>query len=271
LCKGLRALTRNPDNYAGNAHERAKADLDEPASLDEAFTGVYGVFLVTNFWEGADELKQGIKAVESAKKAGVKHFVWSTLPNVKEISNDKYNVPHFTLKAAVDQVVKNAGFDHYTFVQASFYYQNFNGMIAPQVQEDGRKGWVLPIDPTKEAIYMSDVNDLGKIVAGVFAQPDKAGNGEYLSLAPALFSFNEIIKTLNRQGHDLTFLQVPGEVFATFFEGAFEVAQMFGYFEEYTLLGPGSGATIELAKEISTKPFKPFTEWAEDNLKTETR
>ena len=265
----VRALTRKPDNYSGNAHEVVKADLDNSESLDEALKGVYGVFVVTNFWEGADEFKQGTTAVESAKKAGVKHFVWSTLPNVKEISNDKYQVPHFTFKADVDEVVKNAGFDHYTFVQASFYYQNFTGMIAPQAQGNGRKGWVLPIDPAKKAIHMSDVNDLGKVVAGAFGQPEKAGNGEYLSLATTLFSFNEIIETLNNQGHDFTFQQVPSEVFSTFFEGAYEVAEMFRYFEEHTLMGPSSDARIELANEVSIKPFISFTEWAKDNLTIE--
>ena len=265
----IRALTRNPGNYSGNAHECVKADLDDASSLDAALNGVHGVFVVTNFWEGADELKQGQAAVASAKRAGVKHFVWSTIPNVKEISNDKYQVPHFTFKAQVDEAVKNAGFDHYTFVQASFYYQNFTGMIAPQVQEDGSRGWVLPIDPAKKVIHMSDVNDLGKIVAGVFGQPEKAGNGEYLSLAPAIFSFNEIIETLSKQGHELTFQQVPSEVFSTFFEGAYEVAEMFGFFGEYTLLGPSSEPRIQLANEISTKPFTSFSEWAKGNLKIE--
>jgi len=267
----VRALTRSPENYSGNAPECMKADLNDSASLDQAFEGVYGVFLVTNFWEGADELKQGKTAVEAAKKAGVKHFVWSTLPNVKDISNDTYKVPHFTFKAHVDEVVKNAGFDHYTFVQASFYYQNFTGMIAPQVQEDGSKGWVLPIDPAKKVIHMSDVNDLGKIVAGAFVHPEKAGNGEYLSLASATYSFNEIIDILTNQGHELTFQQVPSEVFSTFFEGAFEVAEMFGYFQEYTLFGPTSDSSIERANEISVKPFIPFREWAKSNLKSENQ
>ena len=265
----VRALTRNPDNYSGNAHERVRADLDDAESLDEALKGAYGVFVVTNFWEGADELKQGARVVESAKKVGVKHFVWSTLPNVKEISNDKYQVPHFTFKAHVDEIVQHAGFDHYTFVQASFYYQNFTGMIAPQVQEDGSKGWVLPIDPSRKVIHMSDINDLGKVVAGAFEQPEKAGNGEYLSLAPDIFSFNEIIGILKTQGHDLTFQEVPNAVFSTFFEGAHEVAEMFGYFAEYTLMGPSSDERIELANRVSTKSFTPFAEWAKENLTIE--
>jgi len=48
-------------------------------------------------------------AVRAAKDAGVKHFVWSTLPNAEAISGGKFHLPHFTGKAKVDGVVKEAG------------------------------------------------------------------------------------------------------------------------------------------------------------------
>ena len=39
--------------------------------------------------------------------------------------------------------------------------------------------------------------------------------GEYLPLVGDFMSFNEIVDTLNRQGHEFSFKQVPREVFAT--------------------------------------------------------
>jgi hypothetical protein len=93
----VRALTRNPDKDRQLADEVVKADLDHQETLEAAFKGAYGVFLVTNFREkGTDELKQATAAVRAAKDAGVKHFVWSTLPNVEAISGGKFDVPHFT-------------------------------------------------------------------------------------------------------------------------------------------------------------------------------
>jgi hypothetical protein len=63
---------------------------DRPETLKAAFEGAYGVFLVTNFWqEGANELKQATAAVRAVKDAGVKHFIWFTLPNVEAISGGK--------------------------------------------------------------------------------------------------------------------------------------------------------------------------------------
>src|SRR5207247_48079 len=131
------ALTRNPDNHRQLADEVVKADLDRPETLEAAFKGAHGVFLVTNFREkGTDELKQATAAIRAAKDAGVKHFVWSTLPDVEAISGGKFDVPHFTGKAKIDRIVKEAGFANHTFVIAPFYYGNLTGMMALQKQAD---------------------------------------------------------------------------------------------------------------------------------------
>jgi uncharacterized protein YbjT (DUF2867 family) len=257
----VRALTRNPDNYQGAAHETVKADLKDVGSLKSAFKDSYGVFAVTNFWEGADEVAQGKNAINAAKEAGVKHFIWSTLPNVESITHGEFNVPHFTGKAKVDALVRSAGFKYHTFVQPPFYYQNFTGMIAPQTKDDGTIGWTLPIDPTKKVIHMSDINDLGKVVAGAFLQPDAVGNGEHLSLATELNSFNDILEAFKENGKDYSFTQVPGNLFSTFFEGAKELTEMFGYFEKYTYMGPNSSERIDLAKQTANSEYLSFKKW----------
>src|SRR2546423_8968353 len=246
----VRALTRNPDKHRQLADEVVKADLDRPETLEAAFKGAYGVFLVTNFREaGINELRQARAAVRAARDAGVKHFVWSTLPNVEAISGGRFDVPHFTGKARIDPIVKEAGFERHTFVVAPFYYQNLLGVLAPHGQADGSLGWALPLDPDVRCIHMGDINELGNIVAGAFAHPDGAGDGEYLPLVGDFLSFNEIVDTLNRQGHQLSFNRVPNEVFAAAFPGAAEAAEMFGYWEAHTYLGSDSYGRIALANK----------------------
>jgi uncharacterized protein YbjT (DUF2867 family) len=67
----VRALTRNPDKHRQLADEVVRGDLDRPETLEAAFKGAYGVFLVTNFREaGTDEFKQATAAVRAAKDAG---------------------------------------------------------------------------------------------------------------------------------------------------------------------------------------------------------
>jgi uncharacterized protein YbjT (DUF2867 family) len=263
----VRALTRNPGQHRELADEVAEADLNRPETLKAAFAGAHGVFLVTNFREkGADEFKQATAAVRAAKDAGVKHFVWSTLPNVEAISGGKFDVPHFTGKARIDRIVQEAGFPHHTFVIAPGYYQNFTGFFAPQKQADGSVGWSLPIDPDVRCLHMGDICELGNIVAGAFAHPDEAGNGEYLPLVGDFLSFNEIIDTLNGQGHKFSFKQVPKKVFAALFPGAAELAEMFSYWEAHTYLGSDSADRIALANRIAGRQPTKFSAWARVNV-----
>lgn len=261
----VRAITRNPDKYQGKADEVARGDLTNLESLANAFKGVHGVFAVTNFWEGADELAQGKTAIQAAKDAGVLHFVWSTLPNVEEISNGEFDVPHFTGKAQVDEFVKDAGFKYHTFVHAPFYFQNLTGQMSAQPQQDGTTGWTLPIDPANKVIHMGDINDLGKVVAGAFLHPDKVGNGSHLALASECNSFNDVLDAFKANGKEYTFNQVPGDVFSSFFEGAGEIAQMMAYFEAHTYMGPNSDNSIQLAKEVATGDFTSLDAWIKQN------
>src|SRR5246127_3798954 len=263
----VRALTRNPAKHHELSGEVIQADLSRPETLTAAFEGAHGVFLVTNVWEqGANEVEQATAAVRAAKDAGVKHFVWSTLPNVEAISKGKFHVPHFTGKAKVDRIVNEAGFANHTFVIAPFYYQNLMGVLAPQKQADGSVTWALPLDPTVRGIHMGDITELGTIVAGAFAHPDQAGHGQYLPLVGDFMSFNEIIDTLSQQGHNFSYTQVPKEVFAGLFPGAAEIAEMFSYFQAHTYLGSDSRDTIALANKIAGRQPTKFSAWSRVNF-----
>jgi len=263
----VRALTRNPGKHRDLGDEVVKADLERPETLNAAFEGAHGVFLVTNFWEqGTNELKQATAAVRAAKDAGVKHFIWSTLPDAAAISGGKFHVPHFTGKAKIDRIVKEAGFANHTFVIAPMYYQSLVGALAPQKQADGTLGWAFPLDPTVQVIHMGDITELGNIVAGAFAHPDEAGHGEYLALVGDFMSFNEIVETLNRQGHNFSYKQVPKESFAGSFPGATELAEMFSYWEAHTYLGSDSSDRIALAEKIAGRQPSKFSTWARVNF-----
>jgi uncharacterized protein YbjT (DUF2867 family) len=263
----VRALTRNPAKHPQLADEVVLADLNRPETLKAALAGAHGVFLVTNFREpGTDERKQALAAVHAAKDAGVQHFIWSTLPNVETISRGKLHVPHFTDKAKIDPIVSEAGFAHHTFVIAPFFYQNLVGVMAPLQQPDGAVGWALPLDPQRRVIHMGDITELGHIVGGAFAQPELAGNGEYLPLVGDFLSFNAIIATVNRQGHKFSFRQVPQELFAGWFPGAGEIAEMLAYFEAHTYLGSDSREAIALANKVAGRQPTKFAAWAWGNF-----
>ena len=263
----VRALTRDPSKHRNLADEVVLADLNRPETLKAAFAGAHGVFLVTNAWEpGTDERQQALAAVRAAKDAGVQHFIWSTLPDVETISRGKLEVPHFTHKANIDRLVSEAGFAHHTFVIAPFFYQNLVGVMAPQKQVDGTLGWALPLDPERRVIHMGDITELGHVVVGAFAQPEVAGNGEHLPLVGDFLSFNEVVASLNRLGHRFSFKQVPKELFAGWFPGAKDIAEMLAYFEAHTYLGSDSRDAIALANKLAGRLPTKFAAWAAGNF-----
>jgi len=99
----VRALTRNPFKAAGLADEVVEADFDRPETLRQALEGVYGVFANTNSFAGpdTDEIAQAKAMVDAAKEAAVTHFVWSTLPNVEEISSASSRCPTSPIRPAL--------------------------------------------------------------------------------------------------------------------------------------------------------------------------
>lgn len=108
--------------------------------------------------------------------------------------------------------------------------------------------------------------DLGNVVAGAVAHPGAAGNGEYLPLVGDFLSFTEILETLARQGHKLSYRQMPKEQFAGAFPGAAEIAEMFGYWEAHTYLGSAMSDEIALANKIAGRRPTNFADWARANF-----
>src|SRR5690606_25521060 len=139
-----------------------------------------GFYAVTSFWHTkapGEETQYGINQIEAAKEAGVKHVIWSTLPNATKLSNNKYNVPQFTQKAEVDQAVLEGGFQFYTFVAVGFYFQNFQFYFPPK-EEDGTLVFTLPVAGDKR-LWTLDVEDLGEAVVNVLNDPEK-WSGKYV-------------------------------------------------------------------------------------------
>lgn len=147
------------------------------------------------------------------------------------------------------------------------YFQNLNGAFGPQPIEGGGMGWALPIDPAKRCIHAGDVLELGKVVARVFEQPGLVGRGQHLAPAAELLSWNDLVETLNAQGHDLRAVQVPYEAYDGFFPGASEVREMFQWFEGYTYFGPDAEQKMALANQVYPDGFTSFAAWAAEHMK----
>jgi NAD(P)H dehydrogenase (quinone) len=85
LARGAADVTagsRDPASVAAAGLRTARVDFDDPASLDAAFAGIERLLLVsTDALDGAGtRLRQHRAAVAAAKRAGVRHIVYTSMP-----------------------------------------------------------------------------------------------------------------------------------------------------------------------------------------------
>src|SRR6476661_9186559 len=177
-----RAITRDPNKEAARAlaakgAEVVRADLDDVESLKKVFSGAYGAFCVTNFWEHLSAEKEKAQAghmAMAAKAAGVKHVIWSTLEDTRNLMEpddkrmpmlqDKYRVPHFDAKAEADAYFKGVPT---TCLVTSFYWDNLYSFgLAPKKGADGQYEWTFPMGDAKLAGIAAE--DIGKVAYGIF-------------------------------------------------------------------------------------------------------
>lgn len=244
----VRAITR--DVSSDKAQELVRlgaevvaADLDDPKSLQAAFTGAYGAYCVTFYWAHFSPEKELAHAMaEAAKGAGIEHAIWSTLEDTRQwvpLSDDrmptlmgKYKVPHFDAKGEADRFFVEAGVPT-TFLLASFYWDNmiYFGM-GPKRGEDGTLAITLPMGDKKLAGIAAE--DIGKCAYGIF-QRGRDYLGERVGIAGDYLTGAEMAAALTKAlGQEVRYNDVPPEVYRSLgFSGADDLGNMFQFYRDF--------------------------------------
>lgn len=166
----LRALTRNPDSDSAIALKESgvtvfKGDMNDPESLKEPLNGAYGVFSVQNFWEAGKEgeISLGKAIATAAKEANVEHFVYTSVAS----ADKNTGIVHFDSKFTIEEFIRSIDLP-YTIVRPVFFMENFF-MMKEQIDQGNIMNAILP----EVSLQMVASNDIGRIVAKVFADSDK--------------------------------------------------------------------------------------------------
>ncbi len=260
----VRALTRNPESDAARALKRAGAeivrgDLGDAQSLARAVRGCYGVFGVTNFWEHFDqEFAQGKNLVDAVAAAGVQHFVFSSLPSVKDVTGD-LNVPHFEMKAELEKYTREQDVPA-TFVHVAFYYDNFLTFFPPQ--SDGNSGFAFGFPQGDTPLAGVAVDDVGGVVSQIFERGSDF-LGKTVGIVGEDIPAAEYAATMSRVlGKKIAYNYIPREVFASFdFPGADDLADMFEFNRVHV---PNRRADAEQSRTLYPK-MRSFEEWMREN------
>jgi len=246
----VRAVTRNANSEKAKALEQlgaevVVADIDDSDSIAKALKGSYGAYFVTFFWEhfSAEKEKQEvISFISEAKKANLKHVIWSTLEDTRNwipLDDDrmptlhgKYKVPHFDGKGEADQLFLDAGLP-VTLLRTSFYWDNFIYFgMGPKKADDGNYYFAFPMDDKKLAGIAAE--DIGKCAYGIF----KIGNsviGKTIGIAGDKLSGYEMAEKFSKTlGKNVIFNNVTPEAYRNFgFPGADDLGNMFQFKRDF--------------------------------------
>jgi uncharacterized protein YbjT (DUF2867 family) len=166
----LRALVRNSEGDGAKrlidqGIEVARGDLEDPASLERACRGVYGVYSVQDFWAvGAKrEVQQGKNMADVAMRAGVEHLVYSSVGGAERNSR----IDHWESKWEVEKHIRKLGLPA-TMLRPAAFMENY---YIDQVEIAILKGKLVDPIRTDKPYQTIAADDIGAFAALTFARP----------------------------------------------------------------------------------------------------
>jgi uncharacterized protein YbjT (DUF2867 family) len=250
----VKAMTRKPAGEKAQALAKAGAeiihgDLDDAGTLEKALKGMWGVFAVQNTWEAGVEKEeaQGKRIAEIARRAGVKHYVYSSVGSAHRGTG----IPHFDNKWRVEETVRKLGFPSHTVIRAAFFMENF---VSPWFKPGIDAGKLMMAIKPETVLQMIAVQDVGKYGLWAF-ENHRALNGRAVDIAGDALTMPAAAKIIGAAaGRAVEFVQTPIEEVR---KSSVEYAIMLEWFDRV-----GYNADIKAtSKESGIKPTK-FAEWA---------
>jgi len=246
----VRALTRNAGSGKAKALKKLGAevvevDIDDVESVKKAYRGAHGAFCVTFFWEHFSpekELAEARNMADAAKHAGVRHVIWSTLEDTRELVPiddrrmptlmEKYKVPHFDAKGEANRLFSERGLPT-TFLLTSFYWENLIHFgMGPKRGEDGNLYITLPMGDKMLPGIASE--DIGKCAYAIFRRGGEF-IGKTVGIAGDHLTGRQMAAALTKAlGVEILYNAVSPEAYRGFgFPGADDLGNMFQFKRDF--------------------------------------
>ncbi|EPD3067728.1 NmrA/HSCARG family protein [Klebsiella aerogenes] len=170
----VRVMVRNPSSPASLALRDAGAELvagnfDDIEVMRGAMTGAYGVFSVQPCSPGGtvtddDEVRYGKTIASLASECGVQHLVYSS---GGAVSDRPTGVAHFDTKAEIERHIHTLPIVS-TIVRPATFMEL---LVMPGFGlDEGQFHFFMQPDGAMQVLA---VEDIGKIVAAIYAQPER--------------------------------------------------------------------------------------------------
>lgn len=255
------ATTRDPSklaDYAEKGVEVRHADFNDEASLRQAFAGADRLALISTdaLDDKGTRIRQHSNAMAAAGAAGVKHIVYTSLPEA-ETSKVIFAPDH----RLTEEAIKASGLT-YSLLRNTWYQENMF-MNLPHVLETGQ--WYTSAGNGKIAHVARE--DCAEAIAAVLAS-DTVENATYTLTGPELRTTDEIAALASEvTGRPIAVVHLTDEQLAGGMKGAgvpdFLIPTLLS-FETATREGQLGALTGDVEKLTGRKP-KPFRAFFEEN------
>ncbi|KAI9795788.1 MAG: hypothetical protein M1833_006809 [Piccolia ochrophora] len=194
--------------------EIIEGSLEDPKLLKNLFTGAQLAFVNTTFY--GDEVAIGRSLANAAKRAGIQHYVYSSMPDHSTFGRGWQGLPLWSSKFAVENYVRQINLPA-TFVYAGIYNNNFTSLPYPlfcmELKQDGHFEWKAPFHPDRPLPWLDAEHDVGPAVLQIFKDGPRKWRGHRIALAFEMLTPRQVCAAFSRGlGRAVTYLRGPIDI-----------------------------------------------------------
>jgi hypothetical protein len=143
--------------------------LEDKGLISRLFNGAELAFINTTFW--GDEVAIGRALADAARKAGIQHYIYSSMPDHSIYGKGWPAPPLWSAKFTIENYIRQIGLPA-TFVYAGIYNNNFTSLPYPlfcmELMKDGSFEWRAPFHPNLPLPWLDAEHDVGPAVLQIF-------------------------------------------------------------------------------------------------------
>ncbi|RPA99592.1 NAD(P)-binding protein [Choiromyces venosus 120613-1] len=193
-----------------------EGSLDDQAFVDTLFVGAQYAFVNTTPYAWTDEVATGKSLALAAHKAGIRHYIFSSLTDHSTHDPPQDPLPLWATKFTVEQYIRQLGLPA-TFVYVGSYHNNFSSRPYPLWQltprADGGFVWKAPFPPDYPIPFVDTEHDLGAAVIQIFKDGVQRWGGQRIPLAFEVLTPLQVCSAFSRAlGRPVNYQPHPLEI-----------------------------------------------------------
>ena len=156
-----------------------EGSLEDKVLVQRLFKNIQLAFVNTTSW--GDEVAIGKALASAAKKAGVQHYIYSSMPDHGSYGKGWPSLPQWSSKFTIENYIRQIGLPA-TFVYAGIYNNNFTTLPYPlfcmEMKPSGSFEWKAPFHPDVPLPWLDAEHDVGPAVLQILKDGPRKWSGQ---------------------------------------------------------------------------------------------